>query len=259
MKPQVFLILLIGSPLHAQSQSDTDLKPLSASGHPMQYFVSLPNNWSASKEWPVVLVLEAAEKEYRKNLERFISARADMPFILVAPIHTGNGNQRRRDPAVFPYSAETWDYIDKVGDCAFNAEGFRHIMADVQKRFHGEEKYFITGFEAGAHMVWSQVFNHPEYLRAAAPVAGNYRSRCVDASAVSKDPSRVNLPVTAFAGLNDEGLDPNSVLYAQWTDAKDLAIKNSYTRVSEKTINGKGHVPMPDEVLQYFYSLLDNR
>lgn len=236
--------------------SDQSLQLKVAAGHPMQYYISLPQGWTSDKEWPVVVILEAAEKEFKKNAERFIEARGNKPFILVAPFNTNNGNQGRRDPSLFPYSKETWDYMDQVGDCTFNDEGIHQIILDVQKLYHGEPKVFITGFEAGTHVLWSLVFNHPEYLKAAAPVAGNFRNRCVTESAISKDSSKEKLPIKAFAGELDSVFGPKSGNSNQWVNAKDLASQNGFKNISIDVIPGKDHVPMPQEVLNYFYSLL---
>src|SRR5690242_9044419 len=96
IKFTVALFTMISSILAAQPRTDEGLQLKTLDGHPMQYFVSLPKGWTPSKKWPVVLVLEAAEKEYKINAHRFIDARGDMPFIIVAPIHTNNGNQGRR-------------------------------------------------------------------------------------------------------------------------------------------------------------------
>ena len=76
-------------------------------------------------------------------------ARKKMPFIIVAPFNVNNSRSGRRDPKVFPYCQETWDRIEKDGDCRFMADGLTQIIRDVQKEYNGEEKYFITGFEAG--------------------------------------------------------------------------------------------------------------
>ncbi len=236
------------------SLSTQELK--TATGHPMQYYISLPKGWTKDKAWPIVILNEAAEKQYKENAKRFISARNDMPFILVAPIHVNNGNQGRHDPEVFPYSDEAWNYIDKVGDCKFNEDGISQIIRDVQKEYHGEQKYFITGFEAGAHTTWAMIFSHPENLRGAAVIDGNFRGRCTDA--FSTDPSRVNLPVCAFQADIDS-LEIGKILQSQWLDAKKLAIEHGFKNLSEKRIYGKGHIPMPDEVLAYFFEILNSR
>lgn len=248
------LLTLIALSNVAYSQSTLTLQK--AAGHPIQYYISLPKDWTKAKSWPVVVVLEAADKEYQKNAERFVTARGDMPFILVAPFNTNNGNQGRRDPKLFPYSNETWDYMEKVGDCQFNDEGIEKIIQEVADKYNGEKKVYITGFEAGAHVLWSIVLNHPELLKAAAPVAGNFRNRCVESGKTSNDPSKKNLPIKSFVGDGDEYFRPSGKVYNQWTEVKSLAESNGYENISENVIAKKGHEPMPSEVMNYFLSLL---
>lgn len=224
-----------------------------AKGHAMQYLVSSPDQWRKEKKWPVLIILEAAEKEYKTNLERFINARGEMPFILVAPYHINNGNQGRRDPNLFPYSTETWDYIDKIGDCTFNAEGLSQIMKDVKAEFNGEAKFYVSGFEAGTHTLWSLVFGQPESFYAAVPVGGNYRGRCVDVNSISSSKEKENLIIMALLGENDDAFGPNGSNFNQWTEPKSMALKNGFKNVSETVVPGVGHAPMPKEVQNFCY------
>src|SRR4051812_43535721 len=108
-----FAFLLTG--LIAAAQSTIDLR--TASHHPIQYYVSLPANWSKSSTWPVVIVLEDADKKFKLNAQRFVEARKDMPFIIVAPFITTNGTQGHKDSTVYPYSRSVWDTIDKISIC----------------------------------------------------------------------------------------------------------------------------------------------
>lgn len=255
MKIQTLLyVILFPMALGAQSGKE-ELALKTATNHPMQYYVSLPQGWNQSRTWPVVIILEAADKEFKKNAERFIKARGNYPFILVAPINTDNGNQGRRDPNVFPYTIETWDYIDKVGDCQFNNAGIKQIIKDITELYRGEGQVYITGFEAGAHGVWALVFNDPEYVKAAAPVAGNFRNRCVDESTLVKHKGVSDLPIQSFVGKEDSDFGPQGQIYNQWQAAKQLAVKQGFQNIKEVLIPGKQHEPMPAEVLDYFYSL----
>lgn len=249
------IALLVGSsPIFAQNGS-SQLQLKTARNHPMQYFVSLPNGWNKTTKWPVLIVLEEAMKEYKTNMERFVKARGESPFILVGPYNTNNGNSGRRDENIFPYSKETWDYMEKVGDCQFNDDGIRQIILDVANDFNGEEKIYLTGFEAGTHVLWSIVFNHPEYLKAAIPVAGNFRNRCIEPSKISSDPSKKNFPIHYIVGEQDDYFGPGGKVYNQWTDVKALAITNGFSMISEEVVPKKGHVPMPEEVFNYVNSL----
>ncbi len=226
-----------------------------ASHHAMQYYLSLPHGHAPDKKWPVVVVVEAAEKQFQENARRFVKARGDLPFIIVAPIIVTNGNQGRRDPSIYPYSPATWELIDRVGNCAFDLEGLSQVLADVRASYGGESRVFVTGFEAGAHLVWAMTFQRPERLRAAAPVAGNYIGRCMEASPFSKDPSRKNLPIRAFSGKADAMFGPSGQYHGQWQAAHDLAVAHGYENISETVVPDKGHVPLPDEVMAYFASL----
>ncbi|HEY2012532.1 MAG TPA: hypothetical protein VGH38_03475, partial [Bryobacteraceae bacterium] len=51
--------------------------------HPMEYLLSLPQGWTAQKKWPVVVVIESANREFQKTATRFAEARKSLPFILV--------------------------------------------------------------------------------------------------------------------------------------------------------------------------------
>jgi len=249
------ITILISNSLTFGQDVSSSLQLKTASNHPMQYFISLPKGWNKTKKWPVLIVLEEAAKEYKINIERFVKARGDSPFILVGPYNTNNGNSGRRDENIFPYSKETWDYMEKVGDCQFNDEGIHQIILDVTNNFNGEDKIYLTGFEAGTHALWSIVFNHSEYLKAAIPVAGNFRNRCIELSKIPSDPSKKNLPIHSIVGEVDEGFGPSGKVYNQWTEVKTLAINNGFSNITETVIPKKGHVPMPEEVMNYVISL----
>jgi poly(3-hydroxybutyrate) depolymerase len=223
-----------------------------AEGHPMQYWVAPPRKAEPGRSYPVVVVVEAAEKQFAENARRFVAARGDRPFILVAPIIVTNGRQGQRDPAIYPYTAATWERIDRDGVCAFDLDGLARVLDDVRRKRHGDGRVLITGFEAGAHLVWAFALLHPERLRAAAPVAGNYIGRCVDEAAISRDPARATLPIRGFAGAADEMFGPAGKLHGQFETARALAVAHGFAAVDEVVVPGTAHVPMPDEVLAWF-------
>jgi predicted peptidase len=249
---KIFLICMssICLPLAAiYAQTDPILKI--AKDHPIQYYVSFPKAWTAKSKFAVVILFEAAGKEYKKNIERFIAARGEAPFILVQPIHTNNGNQGRGDATLFPYTKETWAYIDKVGDCQFNSDGINAIYNEIHGEYNTQDRWYVTGFEAGVHMLWWMVFNRPDLVKVAVPVEGNYRSRCVDESKIDHGP-KSSIIIKAFFGDKDELSKPGAVFYDQWIQAKDVAKKNGFSNISEQVVAGKGHETMEKEVLDFF-------
>jgi dienelactone hydrolase len=137
-------------------------------------------------------------------------------------------------------------------------DGLTQIIKDVQLKYNGEEKYYLTGFEAGTHTVWQMTFQHPERLKAVVAVSGNYnRNSCMmDPASFSDDLSRVVLPVVGFIPANDSFYGVQAANYSQWKAAEKAAVDHGFKKVTEIIVPGKGHVPLPAEVLSYFYALL---
>jgi hypothetical protein len=107
-----------------------------ASGHPMQYYLSLPQGWTATRKWPVVVVIESANRQFQETLGLFAKARKDMPFILVAPLVTTNGGANYRQASTYRYSDDVWRQIEQ-DRCGFDSTGIAAVTADVRKLFGG--------------------------------------------------------------------------------------------------------------------------
>jgi poly(3-hydroxybutyrate) depolymerase len=230
-----------------------------ATDHPVQYYLYLPQNWTATQKWPVIVIIESANRQFQSNAEVFVRARQSMPFILVAPLVVTNGGANYRRVPTYHYSDTVWNEIERVGGCQFDMAGIAAIVRDVKRLYGGEDRYFITGWEAGGHTVWAMLLQHPEALRAAAPVCTNYRGRCMEDAQFSSSPQRTKLPVTVFGGEADPGWKQGQPLYTQSQEAIKIAREHGYGSVSESVAPRKGHEPLADEVLAYFYSLLTAR
>ena len=222
-----------------------------ASTHPMQYYLSLPQGWTASKKWPVVVAIESANREFQQTAEVFAQARAALPFIVVTPLVLTNGGASYRQVPTYHYAAAVWDQADRVGRCRFDAEGIAAVAADVRRLYGGEDRYFLTGWEAGGHTVWATLFQHPEALRAVALSDPNYQGRCLD-DGFSSNSARADLPIRIFT----TGATPNSYIVAQSTEAKATAEAHGYGSVSQAALPAKPHGPLAEDVLAYFSSLL---
>jgi hypothetical protein len=231
--------------------SDPQLK--TAAGHPMQYYVSLPKAWSTARTWPVVMIIEAAEREFLKTLNAFEKARGDRPFILVTPLVTTNGGANYRQAETYHYSEETWAQVEK-NRCGFDFDGIAAVAADVRKLYHGESQYFLTGWEAGGHTVWALLFAHPEEVRAAAPAVTNYAARCMEGG-FSNAPARVKLPVTVFQVDTERNKAPGMYVYRQSQEAMKAAREHGFQNVTEHVAAGRPHGPLAEDVLEYFGGL----
>ena len=227
-----------------------------ASSHPIQYYLSLPEGWVAGKKYPVVVVIESADREFLQAATAFANARKQRPFILITPLVVTNGGAGYRNVPTYHYSDQVWDRIQNAGQFRFDMDGIAAIMQDVVKQYGGEDKYFITGLEAGGHTVWGILLNHPEAVRGAALVCPNYLGRWVDEGHLSSAAQRTNLPIRNFVGTKDDLCSPGSPIYTQMQRAMSLANAHGYKNVSLVRVEGKGHERLADEVLAYFSSLL---
>ncbi|HMW32168.1 MAG TPA: hypothetical protein PLG25_07160 [bacterium] len=232
-----------------------DLLLLKAKDHAMQYYVSLPKGWSNTKTWPVLVVCEAAEKQYKENALRFIKARGERPYIIVAPFIVTNGNQGLRNPEIFPYTSDTWDQIDREGTCTFDLQGLDAVLKDVTQKYNGEARIHITGFEAGAHLAWAMTFLQPEKIKSIVVVAGNFRSRCLGEAILPVAGEHRNLPLINLVGSLDSSWSSGGRLYDQWLEGKTLAQRQGYVNITEHVIQDKGHRPMPEDVFIQIESL----
>jgi predicted esterase len=236
-----------------------------ASSHPIQYYLSLPEGWAAGsqersprKKWPVVVVIESAERDFLQAATAFVQARGPRPFILVTPLVVTNGGAGYRSVLTYHYSDQVWDRIQNSGQFNFDMDGISAIMQDVAKQYGGEDKYFVTGFEAGGHTVWGILFNHPEAVRGAALVCPNYLGRWVDEGHISLAPERGGLPIRNLIGTKDDLCAVGHPIYTQMQRAMSLADAHGYKNVSLVLVEGKGHERLAEEVLAYFSSLLQH-
>lgn len=226
-----------------------------ASTHPIQYYLSLPEGWTATRKWPVVVVIESAERDFLQAASAFAKARGSRPFILVTPLVVTNGGAGFRSVPTYHYSDAVWDRIQTSGQFTFDSDGIAAIMQDVVKQYGGESKYFLTGLEAAGHTVWGILFTHPEAVRAAALVCPNYLGRWIDESQISTATERVRLPIANFVGTNDTLCSAGNPIHTQMLRAMSVADAHGYKNVSLARIEGKGHERLADEVLAYFASL----
>ena len=246
--------LLISCTFHARGNDAPQLK--TASSHPIQYYLSLPEGWTAQKKWPVVVVIESADREFLDAANAFSKARQQRPFILVTPLVVTNGGSGYRSVPTYHYSDEVWNTIQNSGPFKFDSDGITAIMQDVVRQYSGESKYFITGFEAGGHTVWGILFNQPELLRGAVLVCPNYLGRWVDEQHVSSAAERASLPIRNFVGTKDELCSPGKPIYAQVQRATSVAEEHGYKNVSLVQVKDKGHERLAEEVLAYFSTLM---
>jgi pimeloyl-ACP methyl ester carboxylesterase len=228
-----------------------------ATTHPMKYHLALPQGWTAGKTFPVAVLIPDAGRDFEGNLAAFVKARGALPYILVAPHVVTSGGANYRLAGSYRYSEADWKNVAEAGDWRFDEEGIAAVLADVRALFGGEEKAFLTGWEAGGHTVWAYTFRHPDRLRAAALVSTNWRGRWVADADWSSSPARTDLPVKVLF------CDRSKVEYpvgwdaflGQTRDAMKLAEAHGFGNVTFESAPGRPHGPLADEVVAFFESV----
>lgn len=233
--------------LIAQVHSGPQLK--TASSHPMQYYLSLPQGWKAGGHWPVVVVIESANREFESTAKEFERARASASLILVTPLVLTNGGPTIKDVPTYHYDAATWSRIDREGAWKFDEDGVAAILSDVRRLYGGEAKAQLTGWEAGGHTVFALAFNHPALFAAVAPVCPNYAARWI----APPSGQMAGIPLRCFTGADDNLWQRFS---SQWDKAKVEAQSRGFRDLSTQRIQGKGHEPLADAVLFWFRTRL---
>jgi dienelactone hydrolase len=236
------------------------LRPIesrTASGHPMHYRVSLPANWTPERQWPVVIVIPDAERRFDEATREFSAARGERPFVLVTPLVLSGGGAAQQHMSDFDYSPDVWARIATDGNCKFDDDGLTAVIADVRQRFHTEDKVFMTGWEAGGHVVLAQVLNHPERFRAAAVATPNFISRCVNESRPARAKSSLGFPVRMFHGSLDTLFAARSTpLNSQWERFDALARSLGYADLAPVEAPNRGHGNVSAEVMAWFATLV---
>lgn len=241
-------MLLLLLPLQERPRPEV----MTATTHPMKYHVSLPEGWSKDKPWPVVIAVPDAHRDFPGNLAAFVKARRSKPYIVVVPHVVTSGGTNYRLASTYQYTNAEWDKVKQAGDYRFDEEGIIAILADVRKLYNGEGRCYLTGWEAGGHTVWALTFRHPEWFHAVAPVSTNYQGRWLDARAFSTAQARHSLPVRVLSCEESAAPQGWKFFMAQTKDAIKVAADHGFRTPELKSVPGKPHGPLAEEVLEFF-------
>src|SRR3954470_6289370 len=228
-----------------------------AGPHGMRYYLALPAGWKPGGSWPVIVAIPDAARAFEANLQRFVTARGDRPYILVAPEVLTCGGARSRTVEHYSYTRAEWMSLRPEDDFRFDDEGLIAVLAEVHRAWGGAPKAVLTGWEAGGHLVWAEALRAPERWRAVAPVTTNYQARYLDPSAFSTAPERSTLPIQVFrcGAASAAATAAMPVLEAQVDRAISDARAHGFAPRPVRVVEGADHGPLPEAVLAWCDSL----
>ncbi len=227
-----------------------------ATAHPMHYFVSLPSDWNKLRSWPVIVVIPDAEREFRKTASTFAAASGSQHFVIVVPMVLGGGGTAQQHKNDFDYPDSVWRIADRTGTCDFDEDGISAVLDDVDRLYRTDPRIFLTGWEAGGHVVIPQLLRHPERIRAVVVTTPNFQGRCVVPATRSLTNAESRIPVRVFGGDKDPAWTGTSPLVIQSARFDSLAKVRGFRNVSDSLIKNGGHGALAANVVGYFASLL---
>lgn len=154
------LSLFLGLACNATTTMQTGFldRTVTLKGTTYRYVVYVPQNWSADKQWPVILFLHGAG-------ERGSDGMRQTQYALAAAIRW----ERERFPAVvvFPQAGLNDQWIGAPVEAAMRA-----LDASIQE-FNGDpQRVYLTGLSLGGFGVWHLALAHPDRFAALVPICG---------------------------------------------------------------------------------------
>ncbi len=236
-----------------EKAAQKDILLLGSTAQDLMAFVSLPRDWKRGKSYPVLVGVEGAGCNFLGYLRGMTGARGSRSAIVVSPMTLSNTNdlQPARYPAYPKALLERWN----GNRIEFDGPGVEAVLAEVRRRFGGEEKVFVTGFSGGGNWCYYKLLHDPGGVRGAAPCCANfagYGAQDAPGAGPSGGP-----PVHIFTGEKDEHRDftfgkKDSPGIEPQTDRAVEALKRlGYARVERTMVKGAGHSALPDQVWKF--------
>jgi dienelactone hydrolase len=221
--------------------------------HTMQYYLSLPDGWTADKTWPILVAVDGAGSNFA-GMNRSYGGKGNATYIVITPCSFSNTNSLAGQEKKYPYPKEV---LEEWADnrMAFDEPGVLAALADVREDFNGEEKFFVTGFSGGGNITWHFIFTHPEMLAGAAPASANFSGLRAE---VSSSDAKATVPIKVLQGEDDKFRPADSIspLDKQWEGAKALLEEHGYKNWTYELVPKTGHSPCKAQVLEFFGTLL---
>ncbi len=178
-------------------------RTITVRGLQRRYVVYLPENWSKSQKWPVILFLHGSGERGSEGLdETQIGLPAAIrvhperwPFVVVMP--------------QVPFSHHHWTDPDMM-------ETAMAALRAEEREFNGDpNRTYVTGLSLGGYGTWEIARDNPRVFAAIAPVCGgvfwSYQpSRWSEQTTLPEEYARVlrRMPVWMFHGADDPVVSP---------------------------------------------------
>lgn len=198
----------------------------------LNYLVYLPQSYSTSKKWPLILSLHGSGErgnnidDVKKwGIHKILKENDNFPFVVVSP----------QCPA-----GEIWEM-------QFNT--LKDLLNEMENNYNiDDERIYLTGYSMGAYGTWNFAILYPERFTAIVPISGG-------AISPKKALCLKNLPIWVAHGDNDTAV--------QFEESKRIVdcLKACNSNIIFRVYKGAGHevCTVAYEELELFQWLLKQR
>ena len=233
-----------------------------ARGHPMRYYLALPDDYdpAAERPWPVLVTVDGAGSGFEGTAKAYanLARKRKLSCVVVAPCGFANTNaiQGKMKEKYLRWYDEAAIAAAERDRHAFDLAGLVAVLDELRADFGVAPQVCITGFSGGGNLTYQMIFKRPELLLAAAPACANFSRP--GWAAGERSPEARALPIHVITG----GKDP----HRQWTHGKrgspgiepqtDAALaalqRAGLTRFKRTLLPELGHSPARRQVLDFF-------
>lgn len=199
------------------------------SGNVIPYCLYLPNNYSPSKKYPVVLYLHGAGSIGNDNTTHLVA---------ISKMFQCNGDIVSNAFVLCPQSPEWWK-LDKNSANDNNgtlSSALRLLNSITDKYSCDENRIYLTGVSMGGYGTWSMLERHGDVFAAAVPICGGGNS--YNGSAF------INIPIKIYHGTADK-----TVSFSNSEEMYNSIIKAGGKKVDFIRLEGYDH-----NIWNYVYS-----
>jgi hypothetical protein len=226
--------------------------------HLMQAYVAVPEGWSPKKTWTMFVGIVGANCMYEREFGQMKEKGARKPYILVVPMTIGNSNQIWSripyPPAVNERYFPTGGAKQSMQSLEWDELGLLAVLAEIRRRYSGEEQFFLTGYSGGAHPLYWWLQHHPEQLVGACGASANYWEGTENGA---EPPEGGGCPVLIVTGSKDEAGPPR--VFPQSDQAAKRLKELGFTRVERRHLDGRDHEPFYELGLELLDQIMAER
>lgn len=190
------------------------------SGNTIPYCLYIPNNYSPSKKYPVILYLHGAGSIGNDNSTQLIA---------ISKMFECNGDIVSNAFVICPQSPEWWSLDKSSNDNNGTLSSALRLLNNITEKYSCDKnRIYLTGVSMGAFGTWSMLERHGDVFAAAVPICGGGNSY--------NGAAFIDIPIKIYHGTKD-----TTVSFSRSEDMYNAIIKAGGKKVDFIRLEGYDH------------------